>query len=73
MDPDFGMPILIPAKHEITIRHLLNHTSGTTYGDGLQRKYYQRAGMAVGLTPTQGTIKDMITTLATLPLFSHPG
>ena len=65
--------ILVPAKSEITIRQLLNHTSGITYGDGRQRPYYQQAGMTVGLTPTAGTIKEKIIALAKLPLFSHPG
>ena len=51
---------LVPAKSEITIRELLNHTSGITYGDGLQRPYYARAGMTVGLLPTAGTLKGSI-------------
>lgn len=65
--------IVVPAKSEITIRQLLNHTSGITYGDALQSAYYKQAGMTVGLTPTAGTIKEKITALAKLPLISHPG
>jgi CubicO group peptidase (beta-lactamase class C family) len=65
--------LLVPAKSEITIRQLLNHTSGITYGDGLQGKYYKEAGMTVGLTPTAGTIKEKVLALAKLPLLSHPG
>jgi CubicO group peptidase (beta-lactamase class C family) len=65
--------ILVPAKSEITIRELLNHTSGITYGDGLQRTYYAKAGMTVGLLPTAGTLKEMIKKLAKLPLLSNPG
>lgn len=64
---------LVPAKSEITIRELLNHTSGITYGDGLQAAYYKKAGMTVGLLPTEGTLKQMILKLATLPLISQPG
>jgi len=64
---------LVPAKDEITIRNLMNHTSGITYGDGLQNEQYAKAGMTVGLTPTKGTIGEMITRLAGLPLISHPG
>ncbi|MCE5252477.1 beta-lactamase family protein [bacterium] len=64
---------LVPAKSEITIRNLLNHTSGITYGDGLQSDLYKKAGMTVGLTPTQGTIGEMIRKLAGLPLISNPG
>jgi CubicO group peptidase (beta-lactamase class C family) len=65
--------ILVPAKSEITIRELLNHTSGITYGDGLQAPYYQKAGMTVGLLPTEGTIEDKVTALARLPLLCEPG
>ncbi len=64
---------LVPAKGPITIRHLLNHTSGITYGGGLQADLYTNAGMTVGLTPTKGTIQEMIRNLATLPLISQPG
>ena len=71
--PTSDSAILVPAKSEITIRELLNHTSGITYGDGLQAPYYQNAGMTVGLLPTQGTLKEMILKLAKLPLFSQPG
>jgi CubicO group peptidase (beta-lactamase class C family) len=65
--------VLVPARSEITIRQLLNHTSGITYGSGLQREYYEQAGMTVGLLPTKGTIEEMIKALAKLPLISHPG
>jgi CubicO group peptidase (beta-lactamase class C family) len=64
---------LIPAKSEITIRELLNHTSGISYGEGLQAKFYTQNGMTVGLTPTDGTIGEMIRKLAKLPLISQPG
>ncbi len=64
---------LVPAKGPITIRHLLNHTAGLTYGSGPQASYYKNAGMTVGLTPTQGTIGEMVRKLAGLPLISHPG
>ena len=64
---------LIPTKGEITIRNLLNHTSGITYGTGLQAEFYKNAGMTVGLTPTKGTIGEMIKKLAGLPLTCQPG
>jgi CubicO group peptidase (beta-lactamase class C family) len=64
---------IIPVKGPITIRHLLNHTAGFTYGGGLQADFYKNAGMTVGLTPTQGTIGEMIKKLAGLPLISQPG
>jgi len=64
---------LEPAKSEIAIRHLLNHTSGLTYGAGFHKDFYDKAGMTVGLTPTESTIGEMIKKLAGLPLISHPG
>jgi CubicO group peptidase (beta-lactamase class C family) len=64
---------IIPAKSEITIRELLNHTSGITYGEGLQAKYYRQNGMIVGYEQTEGTIGEMIRKLAKLPLISQPG
>lgn len=72
-DPNSGEVVLVPAKREITIRHLLNHTSGITYGGGLQGKYYRDAGMTVGLSPAEGTVAEMIRKLGKLPLISHPG
>lgn len=62
-----------PARREITIRHLLNHTSGLTYDDGLLGPYYREAGIANGLRPTDDTIEQMVKKLAKLPLISHPG
>ncbi len=64
---------LVPAHREITVRHLLNHTSGLTYGSGLHSDIYKKAGMTVGLEPVEGTIGEKIDKLATLPLISHPG
>ena len=68
-----GDTVLVPAKSEITIRQLLNHTSGITYGGGLQNRYYNEAGMTVGLTPTAGTLREKILALARLPLANQPG
>ncbi|MES2279008.1 MAG: serine hydrolase domain-containing protein [Bacteroidota bacterium] len=65
--------VLVPAKSEVTIRELLNHTSGITYGDALQAPYYTKAGMTVGLLPTPGTLKEKIQALGKLPLISQPG
>ena len=70
---DAGEATLVPAKRPITIRNLLNHTSGITYGDGPHAPYYQEAGMTVGLSPTEGTIGEMVKKLAALPLICQPG
>lgn len=75
---------LVPAKREITIRHLLTHTSGLTYKfvanwyptDPLHKQLYQfykAAGISDGIHETEGTIGDMVKKLARLPLIGHPG
>ena len=51
----------VPAKNEITIRHLLNHTSGLGYGiiddDERFRKIYQKAGVIDLATTNNVSIK----------------
>ena len=67
---------LEPAKKEITIRHLLTHTSGITYrffGVDFFEKIYTDAGISDGLTQTEGTIGEMVKRLAKLPLMYKPG
>ncbi|MBN1359892.1 MAG: beta-lactamase family protein [Sedimentisphaerales bacterium] len=70
---DDGSTRTEPARREITIRHLLNHTSGLTYGDGPLAPYYREVSIATGLAPTDDTIEQMVKKLARLPLISHPG
>jgi CubicO group peptidase (beta-lactamase class C family) len=66
-----------PAKREITIRHLLTHTSGIGYGviDGDERfkKLYAKAGVTDLFTTEPATIGDSVKRLAKLPLHHHPG
>ncbi|MFC1693136.1 serine hydrolase domain-containing protein [Candidatus Latescibacterota bacterium] len=64
---------IVPAKSEITILNLLNHTSGLTYGAGYLGEFYRDAGISNGLSSTEGTIGDMVKKLAKLPLYHHPG
>ncbi|MDD4225137.1 MAG: serine hydrolase [Mariniphaga sp.] len=67
----------IPAKKEITIRHLLTHTSGIGYGliDGDERMkmIYQKAGVTDLFTTKNITIAESVKRLAKLPLHHHPG
>jgi CubicO group peptidase (beta-lactamase class C family) len=62
-----------PARRPITIRHLLSHTSGLSYGifdpGSVLFKGYNEAGVLNPLTP----LTDMIDKLADLPLAYHPG
>ena len=67
---------LEPANSPITIRHLLTHTSGITYGffgRPFISHMYQEAGISDGLTQSPGTIGKMVKKLATMPLYHHPG
>lgn len=66
-----------PARGEISIRHLLTHTSGIGYGviDGDERfrKIYQKAGIIDLFTTEPVTIGESVKKLAKLPLHHHPG
>ena len=72
--PATGKPYTIPATKEITIRDLLRHTSGLTYqwNDDLG-PLYEKANVASGLLPYDGTIGDSVKQLAALPLLFNPG
>ncbi len=74
-DPETGEPRhrLVPAKRDITIRHLLTHTSGISYAgprDGQGKMYYQQVrGRAAG----EMSIGEMTRGLGEAPLHNHPG
>ncbi len=67
----------IPAENQITIRHLLTHTSGIGYGvidgDDRFRKIYQKAGVTDLFTTADVTIEESVKKLAELPLHHNPG
>jgi CubicO group peptidase (beta-lactamase class C family) len=67
----------VPANKEITIRHLLTHTSGIGYGviDGDERikMIYQKAGVTDLFTTENITIEESVKKIARLPLHHHPG
>ena len=66
-----------PVEKEITIRHLLSHTSGIGYGviDGDERfeMIYQKAGVTDLFTTDDISIGESIRKLAKLPLHHNPG
>lgn len=66
-----------PAKGEITIRQLLNHTSGLGYGviDGDERfkAMYKKAGITDLFTTEPIKIGESVKKLAKLPLHHNPG
>lgn len=67
----------VPATREITIRHLLTHTSGIGYGqidpDEGFKMLFQKAGVHEIASTTPTTTAENIKKLAKLPLHSNPG
>ncbi|MBI1250508.1 MAG: serine hydrolase [Alphaproteobacteria bacterium] len=74
-----------PAVRQMTIRHLLTHTSGLSYvinGDGPMQRLYRAHGiqpygaqilLAPGDAPTPETLEEFGERLAALPLLDDPG
>jgi CubicO group peptidase (beta-lactamase class C family) len=65
-----------PAKNEITIRHLLTHTSGLDYagiGSPEFKAIYAKAGIPSGIGNDQFILGERIRILAKLPLKHQPG
>ncbi|MFH6602727.1 serine hydrolase domain-containing protein [Maribacter algicola] len=66
-----------PADNQITIRHLITHTSGLGYGviDGDERfkKIYAKAGITDLFTAENISIESSVKKLAKLPLHHNPG
>lgn len=88
--PEFKNPVVLdkfymkdstystrPAGREITIRHLLTHTSGLGYGvidgDDSFKAIYKKAGIIDLFTTENVKIGDNIKKLAKLPLHNVPG
>jgi CubicO group peptidase (beta-lactamase class C family) len=65
---------LVPAKREITIRHLLTHTSGLTYQwDPRVGPKYKEAGITHGLLQDEDLLADDMKKLGQMPLVHQPG
>jgi CubicO group peptidase (beta-lactamase class C family) len=65
-----------PARRAITIRDLLSHRSGITYGflnGGAVGGGYRKNGVTDGLTTSTMTLEEGINKLAAEPLVSQPG
>ena len=64
----------VPAKRRITIRDLLTHTSGISYGDGLAKDEYLAAGIQGWyLADKTEPIGEIVKKLAALPFDAQPG
>src|SRR5262245_2120328 len=69
-----GKPVA--ARRAITIRDLLTHRSGITYGfmnGGAVGNSYRKDGVTDGLTVTNMTVEENVNKLGAEPLVSHPG
>ncbi len=69
--PD-GKPLVEPAHHKVTIRELMSHTAGFTYGFFSRSQVdtlYQQAGV---LDPNS-SLEAMVTKLGKIPLRQQPG
>ena len=66
----------VPAQRDITVRDLLAHRSGITYGFlnfSTVGNTYRSTGVSDGLTVTPVTLAENIDKLAAVPLVSQPG
>ncbi len=72
--PGAGRYGIVPAKREITIRDLMTHTSGISYGGGLAAAEYKAAGIQGWyLSEESRPIAAIADALAKLPFDAQPG
>ncbi len=63
-----------PARNEITIRHLLTHTSGLGYNNAEKiGELYMKTDVACGLFPSPVSLDENIKRLSGVPLLFDPG
>ena len=71
--PGGGLDV-VPAKRQITIRDLLSHSGGISYGDGIAKELFEEADVTGwSLGHRDEPIGQFVKRLATLPFNSHPG
>ena len=72
--PDFKPTLADGTPGRITIRHLLTHTSGLSYGFlMLNNEPYYSAGISDGIDETVLSLDDNLARLARVPLLFEPG
>lgn len=65
---------VVDAKRPITIRHLLTHTAGISYGAGPAEKAWRDAGIFGWYFANRSEpVSSIVARMATLPMAAHPG
>ena len=67
-----GQPVLVDADHEMTIRELVSHTGGLTYGF-FSRSQVDTLYRQADILNRDSTLKDMVVKLGAIPLRQQPG
>ena len=67
-----GQPLLVDADHEMTIRELVSHTGGLTYGF-FSRSQVDTLYQQADILNRDSTLKDMVVKLGGIPLRQQPG
>jgi len=72
--PKEGGYDIVPAKRPITIRDLLTHTSGVSYGYGPEEDFWKKAGIQNWyFADRDEPIRDVVRRMAGLPFQAQPG
>jgi CubicO group peptidase (beta-lactamase class C family) len=65
---------VVPAKRPITVRDLMTHTAGVSYGAGPAQAAWQEAGIfGWYFADRNETVADVVKRMAALPMAAHPG
>ncbi len=67
-----GDPPTVKADTPVTIRHLLLHTAGLSYGSGIQGRLY-RSGGVFDMQAPEHTVGEFAQAIAKVPLLFQPG
>ena len=72
-NPD-GTYDVVPTRRPVTIRHLLTHTAGITYGGGTAAAEWEEAGITGWyFAHREEPIRETVRRMASLPFETHPG
>lgn len=73
-DDGNGSYNIVPATRKITLRDLLTHTAGISYGNGPASEAWQEAGIYGWYTADRDEpIRETVRRMASLPQAAHPG